>query len=47
MVELTLPENSKIVEGKTFGKESKDSICFNVYRWNREDNKTQESTNFT
>ena len=30
MVKLTLPENSRIVEGKTFGKEGKDTICFNV-----------------
>ena len=46
MVELTLPENSKIVEGKTFGKESRDSICFNVYRWNREDNKNPRIDKF-
>ena len=46
MVELTLPENSKIIEGKTFGKESKDSICFNVYRWNREDNKNPRIDKF-
>ena len=26
MVELSLPENSKIVEGKTFGKERKSTI---------------------
>ena len=36
MVELTLPKNSKIIEGKIFGKKKKDSFCFNIYRWNRE-----------
>ena len=39
MVKLTLPENSKIVEGKTFGKEERNTICFNIYRWNRENGK--------
>ena len=36
MVELTLPKNSKIIEGKVFGKKKKNSFCFNIYRWNRE-----------
>jgi len=36
MVELTLPKNSKIIEGKIFGKKKKNSFCFNIYRWNRE-----------
>ncbi len=36
MVELNLPKNSQITEGKTFGEKTNDSICFNVYRWNRE-----------
>ena len=46
MVKLTLPENSRIVEGKTFGKEGKDTICFNVYRWNREDKKNPRIDKF-
>ena len=36
MVELTLPKNSIIGEGKVFGKKTKSSVCFNIYRWNRE-----------
>ena len=36
MVELSLPKNSKITQGKIFGKKTKESICFNIYRWNRE-----------
>ena len=46
MVELTLSEESKIIEGKTFGKEQKDTICFNVYRWNREDKKNPRIDKF-
>ena len=46
MVELTLSEESKIIEGKTFGKEQKDTICFNVYRWNREDNRNPRIDKF-
>jgi len=38
MVNLALPNNSKITEGKTFGKDGPNMIVFNVYRWNREDN---------
>ena len=36
MVQLTLPHHSKVSEGKTFGKDGKNKIAFNVYRWNRE-----------
>ena len=36
MVELSLPKNSKIIQGKVFGKKTNESICFNIYRWNRE-----------
>ena len=36
MVELTLPQNSKIVEGKTFGSDGKDKMCIEIYRWDRE-----------
>ena len=36
MVQLTLPQHSKVSEGKTFGKDGKNKIVFNVYRWNRE-----------
>ena len=39
MVELTLPKNSIISEGKVFGKKTKSSVCFNIYRWNRESGK--------
>ncbi len=46
MVELTLSKESKIIAGKTFGKEHKDSICFNIYRWNREDNKNPRIDKF-
>ena len=46
MVRLTLPENSRIVKGQTFGKEGKDTICFNIYRWNREDNRNPRIDKF-
>ena len=36
MVQLTLPKGSKILEGKTFGKQGKNILVFNIYRWNRE-----------
>ena len=36
MVQLSLPQHSKVSEGKTFGKDGKNKIVFNVYRWNRE-----------
>ena len=39
MVNLTLPDNSKIMPGKTYGKDGPNKIAFNIYRWNREDNK--------
>ena len=39
MVNLNLPDNSKIMPGKTHGVEGPDKITFNIYRWNREDNK--------
>jgi len=34
MVQLTLPQNSKVIEGKTWGKPSNLSI--QIYRWNRD-----------
>jgi|TARA_B100000287_G_scaffold400285_1_gene419349 succinate dehydrogenase / fumarate reductase iron-sulfur subunit len=46
MVELTLPQNSKIVDGKTFGKKTQNSICFNIYRWNRESGKNPRVDKF-
>ena len=46
MVELTLPQNSKIVDGKTFGKQTQNSICFNIYRWNRESGKNPRVDKF-
>ena len=36
MVQLSLPQHSKVSQGKTFGKDGKNKIVFNVYRWNRE-----------
>ncbi len=36
MVQLSLPQHSRVSEGKTFGKDGKNKIVFNVYRWNRE-----------
>ena len=39
MVNLNLPDNSKIMPGKTHGVGGPDKITFNIYRWNREDNK--------
>merc|ERR1711988_1105530 len=36
MAQLSLPKHSKVSEGKTFGKDGKNKIVFNVYRWNRE-----------
>ena len=35
MVQFNLPKNSKIIEGKTFGKPNNLSV--QIYRWNRED----------
>ena len=35
MVEFNLPKNSKIIEGKTYGKPN--NLSLQVYRWNRED----------
>ena len=39
MVNLNLPDNSKIMPGQTHGVDGPDKIVFNIYRWNREDNK--------
>ena len=39
MVNLNLPDNSKIMSGKTYGTEGRDKVVFNIYRWNRDDNK--------
>ncbi len=39
MVNLNLPDNSKIMPGKTHGVNGQNKIVFNIYRWNREDNK--------
>jgi len=35
VVEFNLPKNSKIIEGKTYGKPN--NLSLQVYRWNRED----------
>ena len=34
---FSLPENSKIIKGKTFG--TKNNLVLNIYRWNRESGK--------
>ena len=46
MVQLTLPQHSKVSEGKTFGKDGKNKIVFNVYRWNRESGKNPKIDKF-
>lgn len=40
MVEITLPQNSKITEGKTWPRTSHATHLteFQVYRWNPDDN---------
>ena len=44
MVELTLPKNSKITEGKTWphAKGAKRERAFRIYRWNPDDGKTPQ-----
>ena len=39
---FSLPKNSKIVKGKTFG--TKKNLVLNIYRWNR-DNRKNPSIN--
>ena len=34
---FSLPKNSKIVKGKTFG--TKNNLVLNIYRWNRDNGK--------
>ena len=46
MVELLLPKNSKVTKGKVFGKKTNESICFNIYRWNRESGKNPSVDKF-
>ena len=46
MVNLNLPDNSKIIPGKTHGVDGPDKIVFNIYRWNREDNKNPRVDKF-
>jgi len=46
MVNLNLPDNSKIMSGKTHGVDGPDKIVFNIYRWNREDNKNPRVDKF-
>ena len=36
MAQLTLPKGSSVSKGNVFGKDGKNKIIFNVYRWNRE-----------
>ena len=46
MVNLTLPKSSQVVEGKKFGRKGKNTITFNVYRWNRESNENPRLDRF-
>ena len=46
MVNLTLPKSSQVVEGKKFGKKGKNTVTFNVYRWNRESNENPRLDKF-
>ena len=46
MVNLTLPKSSQVVEGKNFGRKGKNTITFNVYRWNRESNENPRLDRF-
>ena len=46
MVSLTLPKSSQVVEGNQFGKKGKNTITFNVYRWNRESNENPRLDRF-
>ena len=46
MVNLNLPDNSKIMPGKTHGVDGPNKIVFNIYRWNREDNKNPRVDKF-
>ena len=46
MVNLNLPDNSKIMPGQTHGVDGPDKIVFNIYRWNREDNKNPRVDKF-
>ena len=46
MVNLNLPDNSKIMPGKIHGVDGPDKIVFNIYRWNREDNKNPRVDKF-
>ena len=47
MVRLTLPENSKIVEGQTFGKKVKTQFVLIFTDGTEKTIETLESTNFT
>ena len=46
MANLTLPKSSQVVEGKKFGKKGKNTVTFNVYRWNRESNENPRLDKF-
>ena len=46
MAELTLPKNSLVKDGKTFGKSGKNKILFKIYRWNRESNQNPRMDNY-
>ena len=46
MAELTLPKNSLVQDGKTFGKSGKNKILFKIYRWNRESNQNPRMDNY-
>ncbi len=46
MAELTLPKNSLVQDGKTFGKPGKNKVLFKIYRWNRESNENPRMDNY-
>ena len=46
MVDLNLPKNSKVVDGKSFGKKTKETINLKIYRWNRESSQNPRIDSF-
>tara|TARA_B100001027_G_scaffold14433_1_gene8699 strand:- start:1077 stop:1835 length:759 start_codon:yes stop_codon:yes gene_type:complete len=46
MAELTLPKNSIIEKGKTFGNPGSGNIEIQVYRWNRESNENPRTDRY-
>jgi succinate dehydrogenase / fumarate reductase iron-sulfur subunit len=46
MVDFNLPKNSKVVDGKSFGKKTKETINLKIYRWNRESSQNPRIDSF-